>query len=92
MLKNCVGSYAERVLDNESAIVVVTDDSMNPVACLELRNTAMGGTPKFNELVQAKIFANKPTWQNETVNSAVLTWAKQLKIEPTTIDVEAQVS
>lgn len=90
-LKNCVGSYSKRVLNNESAIVVVTDDSMNPLACLELRNTSIGGKPKFNELVQAKIFANKPTWQNENVNSAVLTWAKQLKIEPTTIDVEAQV-
>ncbi|WP_127133466.1 PcfJ domain-containing protein [Veillonella caviae] len=91
-LNNCVGSYTKRVLDNESAIVVVTDDSMNPVACLELRNTSIGANPKFNKLVQARMFGNTPTWKNENVNSAVLTWAKQLKIKPTTIDVEAQVS
>lgn len=35
-LKNCVGSYRDRVIQGQAAIVVVTDDDMNPIACLEL--------------------------------------------------------
>lgn len=87
-LKNCVGSYKGRVLKGGTAIVVVTNQDMKPVACLELERC--DGT--FSKLVQAKLFANKKVSENETVNSAVIKWADQLKITPTTIDVTAQAS
>lgn len=91
-LKNCVGSYKERVLEKASAIVVVTNDDGTPVACLELQKSMTGKKAIFDQLVQAKVFANKSVSTNKDVNMAVMHWANQLKIEPTTIDVDAQVS
>lgn len=71
-----------------TAIVVVTDDNMKPVACLELSKNE----DKFSKLVQAKLFGNQCVSKNKNVNDTVLTWASQLQIEPRTIDIEAQVS
>lgn len=92
-LKNCVGSYRGRVMQGQTAIVVVTDDDMNPVACLELTTgeKVKKGQPKFNHLVQAKLFANTQLKQNNKIHSAVMQWANQLQIEPYTIDVDATV-
>lgn len=92
-LKNCVGSYRGRVMQGQTAIVVVTDDDMNPVACLELATgeKVRKGQPKFNHLVQAKLFANTQLKQNNKINSTVMQWANQLQIEPHTIDVDATV-
>ena len=87
-LKNCVGSYKDEVMKGVTAIVVVTDDNMKPVACLELSKSE----DKFTKLVQAKLFGNQCVSKNKTVNDTVLTWANQLQIEPRTIDIEAQVS
>lgn len=92
-LKNCVGSYRGRVMQGQTAIVVVTDDDMNPVACLELTTgeKVKKGQPKFNHLVQAKLFANTQLKQNNKIHSTVMQWANQLQIEPHTIDVDATV-
>lgn len=92
-LKNCVGSYRGRVMQGQTAIVVVTDDDMNPVACLELATGGKirKGQPKFNHLVQAKLFANTQLKQNNKIHSTVMQWANQLQIEPHTIDVDATV-
>lgn len=87
-LKNCVGSYKGSVLKGGTAIVVVTNQDMKPVACLELERC--DGT--FSKLVQAKLFANKRVAKDEFINATVLKWAEQLKIAPTTIDVTAQAS
>ena len=92
-LKNCVGSYRGRVMQGQTAIVVVTDDDMNPVACLELATgeKIRKGQPKFNHLVQAKLFANTQLKQNNKIHSTVMQWANQLQIETHTIDVDATV-
>lgn len=87
-LKNCVGSYKDKVMKGSTAIVVVTDDNMKPIACLELAK----GDEKFTKLVQAKLFGNQCVHKNKAVNNSVLKWATQLEIEPRTIDVQAQVS
>lgn len=90
-LKNCVGSYRDRVMKGQTAIVVVTDDALKPVACLELANKGTKkGRPIF-DLVQAKLFANETLKKNAHINSTVMQWANQLKIEPHTIDVDATV-
>ena len=88
-LNNCVGSYKDRVMKGSVAIVVVTDDAMKPIACLELNKN---GKNKFAKLVQAKLFANKRVSENEQINTAVMKWANQLKIQPHTVDIEAHVS
>lgn len=92
-LKNCVGSYRDRVIQGQAAIVVVTDDGMNPIACLELAtgNKVKKGQPKFNHLVQAKLFANAQLKKDNKIHSTVMKWANRLKIEPHTIDVDANV-
>lgn len=87
-LKNCVGSYKDQVMKGKTAIVVVTDDRMKPVACLELNRV----DDDFKELVQAKLFGNQKVARDKNINDTVLAWANQLQIEPRTIDVEAQVS
>ena len=87
-LRNCVGSYRDRVMQGSTAIVVVTDDCMKPIACLELSKDQ----EQFTRLVQAKLFGNQCVAKNRDINGAVLEWANKLKIEPCTIDVEAQVS
>ena len=90
-LKNCVGSYKDRVMKGNTAIVVVTDDNMKPVACLELTKD-IDSKEKFTKLVQAKLFGNQCVSKNKDVNNTVLTWANKLKIEPVTVDIQAQVS
>ena len=92
-LKNCVGSYRDRVIQGQAAIVVVTDDDMNPIACLELAtgNKVKKGQPKFNHLVQAKLFANAQLKKDNKIHSTVMKWVNRLKIEPHTIDVDANV-
>lgn len=87
-LKNCVGSYKDKVMKGNIAIVVVTDDNMKPIACLELSK----GDEKFTKLVQAKLFGNQCVSKDKAINNTVLKWANQLEIEPRTIDVQAQVS
>ena len=74
-----------------TAIVLVTDDAMKPVACLELANKGKKKGRQIFDLVQAKLFANEMLKKNAQINSTVMQWANQLKIEPHTIDVDASV-
>lgn len=90
-LKNCVGSYRDRVMKGTTAIVLVTDDAMKPVACLELANKGKKKGRQIFDLVQAKLFANEKLKMNAQINSTVMQWANQLQIEPHTIDVDATV-
>lgn len=90
-LKNCVGSYRDRVMKGTTAIVLVTDDAMKPVACLELANKGKKKGRQIFDLVQAKLFANEALKKNAQINSTVMQWANQLQIEPHTIDVDATV-
>lgn len=90
-LKNCVGSYRDKVMKGTTAIVLVTDDAMKPVACLELANKGKKKGRQIFDLVQAKLFANEKLKNNVQINSTVMQWANQLQIEPHTIDVEAIV-
>ena len=90
-LKNCVGSYRDRVMKGTTAIVLVTDNAMKPVACLELANKGKKKGRQIFDLVQAKLFANEKLKKNAQINSMVMQWAKQLEIEPHTIDVDATV-
>lgn len=90
-LKNCVGSYRDRVMKGTTAIVLVTDDAMKPVACLELANKGKKKGRQIFDLVQAKLFANEKLKKNAQINSTVMQWANQLQIEPHTIDVDATV-
>lgn len=90
-LKNCVGSYRDRVMKGTTAIVVVTDDAMKPIACLELDNKGKKKGRQIFDLVQAKLFANEELKKNAQINSTVMQWANQLQIEPHTIDVDATV-
>ena len=90
-LKNCVGSYRDRVMKGTTAIVLVTDDAMKPVACLELANKGKKKGRQIFDLVQAKLFANEMLKKNTHINSTVMQWSNQLKIEPHTIDVDATV-
>ena len=90
-LKNCVGSYRDRVMKGTTAIVLVTDDAMKPVACLELSNKGKKKGRQIFDLVQAKLFANEMLKKNSHINLTVMQWANQLKIEPHTIDVDATV-
>ena len=90
-LKNCVGSYRDRVMKGITAIVLVTDDAMKPVACLELANKGKQKGRQMFDLVQAKLFANEKLKKNAQINSTVMQWANQLQIEPHTIDVDATV-
>lgn len=90
-LKNCVGSYRDKVMKGTTAIVLVTDDAMKPVACLELANKGKKKGRQIFDLVQAKLFANEKLKNNVQINSTVMQWANQLQIEPHTIDVDATV-
>lgn len=90
-LKNCVGSYRDKVMKGTTAIVLVTDDAMKPVACLELANKGKKKGRQIFDLVQAKLFVNEKLKNNVQINSTVMQWANQLQIEPHTIDVEAIV-
>ena len=86
-----LGSYRDKVIKGTTAIVLVTDDSMKPVACLELANKGKKKGHQIFDLVQAKLFANEKLKNNSQINSTVMQWANQLKIEPHTIDVDASV-
>lgn len=71
--------------------IAYTEDVMKPVACLELANKGKKKGRQIFDLVQAKLFANEKLKKNAQINSTVMQWANQLKIEPHTIDVDATV-
>lgn len=77
-LHNCVASYEKEVLNGNKNIILMTDDNGKLIACLEIRK---------NTLVQAKLNHNRPCHRDETINKAVLDWAKKSKLKINTPDV-----
>ena len=57
----------------------MTDDKGLLAACLEVKD---------KELVQAKLKYNKPVYENEEVNKAVLKWCKNAGLIVCTKDVQ----
>lgn len=80
-LNNCVASYGKAMKDNSIWIVLVADDNGKLVAALEV---------KGKELVQAKIYDNKPISQNAKLNAEVLAWAQKAGIKINTKDVDKE--
>lgn len=76
---NCVETYAQRVLEGRCGIVIMTDDKGLLAACLEVKD---------KELVQAKLKYNKPVYENEEINKAVLKWCKNAGLIVCTKDVQ----
>lgn len=78
-LHNCVGTYAEQVLEGRRRIVLVADDKGKLKVCLEI--------DKENNLCQAKLANNKPVSSDTGLNSEVISWAKDAELTIKTKDV-----
>lgn len=70
-MRNCVASYAERVYKGQTNIVLMTDDIGKLKVCIEVKN---------NEIVQAKLFGNKPVFTDEKLALEIKKWADKLNI------------
>jgi len=81
-LHNCVGSYANSVLDGECCIVLVADDLGKLKVCLEI--------DQQNNLRQAKLTCNKPVSTDKVLNAEVLKWSKEAKLTIATLDVKVE--
>lgn len=68
LLHNCVGTYAQRVRDGETNIVLMTDDRGKITACIEV---------KCGTIIQAKLDRNRPVHERPKVNDEIVAWAKQ---------------
>lgn len=77
-LHNCVGSYANNVLNGKCAVVAMTDDEGKLLVCIEIREGAIW---------QAKLNQNRPVANNSELNAAVLDWAEKTKLEVATSDI-----
>lgn len=70
-LHNCVSSYAQRVRDGETNIVLMSDDRGKLIACIEVAN---------GRILQAKLDRNQPVAQNAEINNEIVTWAEQVGV------------
>lgn len=70
-LHNCVSSYAQRVRDGETNIVLMSDDRGKLIACIEVVN---------GRILQAKLDRNQPVSQNAEINDEIVTWAEQVGV------------
>lgn len=68
---NCVGTYTDKVINEESQIVFAADDKGKLTICIEVCD---------NSVVQAKLFANKLVSSNYVLNTAVIDWAEKAKV------------
>ena len=85
-LHNCVGTYAQRVRNGETHIVLMSDDRGKLVACIEVTD----GTIK-----QAKLDCNQPAHKKPEVNAEIIAWAAQVGVQYDTcadIDTRPQVT
>lgn len=80
-LHNCVGSYADSVLEGECCIVLVADDLGKLKVCLEIAD---------GEIRQAKLVNNRPVSNDKVLNAEVLKWAKEAKLTIATQDVKVE--
>lgn len=70
-LHNCVSSYAQRVRDGETNIVLMSDARGKLIACIEVAN---------GRILQAKLDRNQPVAQNAEINNEIVTWAEQVGV------------
>lgn len=71
-LKNCVGSYANRVANKQTQIVLVSDNTGKLTICIEVQE---------NAIMQAKLFANKPVSSKPGLNALVIDWAQKVGLK-----------
>lgn len=77
LLHNCVATYAGRVVNGDTAIVTVRKDN-KVVACIEVVPKFKEG--RFNQIHQAKLFANGKVSKDLALNQAVIDWADHQKL------------
>ena len=69
VLHNCVGSYADRVRDGKTHIILMTDDRGKLTACIEVKD----GT-----IQQAKLDYNRSVAQKTAINDEIVAWAQKV--------------
>ena len=78
-LRNCVGgSYPMQMKEGKLCIVLVADDAGKLKACIEVHG---------DKIVQAKLFNNRPVFENEALSDKVKAWAKERKLQIATDDL-----
>lgn len=70
-LHNCVGTYADKVFEGETNIVLMTDELGKLKVCIEVKD---------GKLIQAKMFGNKPVYYEPKLQSEIIKWAKKAGI------------
>ena len=68
-LHNCVGSYADRVREGKTHIVLMADDRGKLTACIEVKD----GTIR-----QAKLDCNRSVAQKTAINNEIVAWAQRV--------------
>ena len=71
-LHNCVSSYAGRVRDGETHIVLMADECGKLVACIEVKD---------GEIRQAKLDRNQSVAKDAAINAEVITWAQKIGLQ-----------
>lgn len=77
-LRNCSAGYKDKINLNLQ-LVAVTDEKGKIKALLEINN---------NNILQAKLFQNRPVKQDVLINRLVIDFAKKLKLNIKTDDIE----
>lgn len=77
-LKNCSAGYKDRI-NCSLQLVAVTDEQGKIKALLEINN---------NNILQAKLFQNRPVKQDILINRLVIDFAQKLKLKIKTDDIE----
>lgn len=77
-LKNCSAGYKDRI-SCSLQLVAVTDEQGKIKALLEINN---------NNILQAKLFQNRPVKQDILINRLVIDFAQKLKLKIKTDDIE----
>ena len=77
-MKNCVGSYKERVATGKVDIVAAFNRDMRPLICIEIDN---------GEIVQAKLACNKSVCEKAELNQLIIDYAAKKNLTINTSDV-----
>ena len=77
-MKNCVGSYKERVATGKVDIVAAFNRDMRPLICIEVDN---------DEIVQAKLACNKSVKKKAELNQLIIDYAAKKNLTINTSDV-----
>ena len=77
-MKNCVGSYKERVATGKVDIVAAFNRDMRTLICIEVDN---------DEIVQAKLACNKSVKEKAELNQLIIDYAAKKNLTINTSDV-----